>query len=164
MKITSWIALACALIACTPTKPKEPEFSQLNTDFTKTNWLIGTWINKSLRVTNYEAWKKGNDSTLVGRSYTVKGGDTIFLEHIKLVRQGDEIHYIPTVPDQNSGMPVTFKMTFLDSNKFVFENQAHDFPQTIAYHKLSQDSLVAVISGMANGEYREHKFPMRRVE
>jgi hypothetical protein len=164
MKMTSWTALVCTLIACTPSKTKESKRSQRSVDFIQTSWLIGTWINTSQRSTNYEVWKKANDSTLVGRSYAVQGADTISFEHIKLVLQGNEIHYIPTVPDQNSGMPVTFTMTFLDSNKLVFENREHDFPQTITYLKVSQDSLVAVISGTAKGEYRERKFPMRRAE
>lgn len=125
-------------------------------------WLIGSWYSETAKSINYEAWKKYNDTVFVGRSYSIRGADTVSSEFIRMVETGDELSYIPTVADQNSGMPVTFKSIFISRDKLVFENQDHDFPQIIAYQQISEDSMVAEISGVVKGEYRARQFPMRR--
>ena len=61
-------------------------------------------------------------------------------------------------------MPVMFKLVSSDSNKLIFENPAHDFPQMITYWNVPPDSLIAEISGLINGEQQAQKFRMRRVE
>jgi hypothetical protein len=157
------LALICTFTACSqkrtidnePIKPKK---------IAQANWLVGTWSSTSGERSNYELWNKHNDSTYVGRSYSIQNGDTVSAESIKLVQQGEEINYIPTVQGQNNDMPVTFKLVSLDSSKLIFENPAHDFPQIITYWRVSPDSLIAEISGVINGEHQAQKFPMRRVE
>lgn len=166
MKNLVWPALVCAFIACTNSKTtiSEKESGKLVNGIEQASWLLGAWFNESRKGVNYEEWKKYNDTTYVGKSYSIQGGDTTSSEHIKLVQNGSEINYIPTVEDQNMGMPITFKLTFINDNKLVFENPAHDFPQTITYKRLSGDSLVAEISGVIKGKYRAREFPMRRVK
>ena len=61
-------------------------------------------------------------------------------------------------------MPVTFKLISSDSNKLIFENPTHDFPQLITYRIVPPDSLIAEISGLINGEHHAQEFPMRRAE
>jgi hypothetical protein len=130
-----------------------------------THWLIGSWHSQSKDAMNYEIWKVDNDSTLSGRSYSINNnGDTVSSEFIKLVQRSGDLAYIPTVPGQNSGMPIEFRLTFINRNKMTFENPDHDFPQMITYEYLSTDSLIAEISGPVNGERRSIQFPMRRSE
>ena len=127
------------------------------------SWLIGTWSGPSTeKGTNYETWKKYNDTTFVGSSFSIQHDDTIPSESIRLVQQGEEVSYVPTVEGQNSDLPVAFKLIFMDSVKMIFENKTHDFPQNISYQKISQDSLVAEISGTIKGTYHAEQFPMRR--
>jgi hypothetical protein len=45
----------------------------------------------------------------------------------------------------------------------VFENPAHDFPQRIAYRRLSADSIVARISAERDGKSRGMDIRMKRV-
>jgi|SRR5687768_10743451 len=165
MKINLAIALSCALMACN--KPKiatENEPISPPKKIAQASWLIGTWSGKLKDRINYETWEKYNDSTFVGRSYSIQQGDTVSSESIKLVQRGEAINYIPTVQGQNNDMAVMFTLTSSDSSKLIFENPAHDFPQIITYRMISQDSLIAEISGLINGKHHAQEFPMRREE
>lgn len=165
MRINLVIALICTLTACNnPKIATENEPISLPKKIAQASWLVGSWASTSKERSNYETWEKYNDSTYVGRSYSVQQGDTVSFESIKLVQQGEAINYIPTVRGQNNDMPVMFILISSDSNKLIFENPAHDFPQRITYRMMSPDSLIAEISGLINGEHHAQKFPMRRVE
>lgn len=165
MKINLVIALICTLTACNNSKPAtENEPIRLPKKIGQASWLVGTWVGKSKERSNYETWEKSNDSTYVGTSYSIQQGDTVSSESFKLAQQGEVITYVPTVQGQNNNMPVMFTLTSLDSNKLIFENPEHDFPQVITYWSVPPDSLIAEISGVINGEQRAQKFPMRRVE
>lgn len=125
------------------------------------SWLIGTWVNTTPRGKMVEEWKKESDSSFVGKSYFIKT-DTMPAEALKLVQRGKDLFYIPTVNNQNGGLPVTFKHTIASKTQMVFENPAHDFPQKISYKLINKDSLVAEISGMRNGQLKTIKFPMKK--
>jgi hypothetical protein len=163
MKRNLAIALICAFTACSQ-KPTIENESVKPKEIAQANWLVGSWVSESGERSDYETWNKFNDSTYVGKSYSIQHGDTVSAESIMLVQQGEEINYIPTVQGQNNDMPVMFKLVSSDSNKLMFENPAHDFPQIITYWRVPPDSLIAEISGVINGEHQARKFPMRRVE
>ena len=160
------LAIASTIISCknsnnTHTTGKtSTNFSELE----KANWLIGEWQNNSTEGNATEVWKKKNDSTFVGNSYFVIGKDTVSSETISLEQNGNKLFYIPTVQDQNAGKPVKFTLTSSTSNQLIFENPKHDFPQKISYTKITNDSLMAEISGMMNGKQNSQKFPMIRVK
>lgn len=132
-------------------------------DITKAGWLIGTWENKTLKGSIYETWRKETDSKFSGKSYIVKEKDTIVFENIQLIQEPDGLFYIPTVKNQNDGLPVRFTVKTISETQLVFENPQHDFPQCISYRKISADSLVAEISGTKKGQERKQTFPMKRV-
>jgi hypothetical protein len=163
MKHSLAIALLCTFTACNQ-KPTIENESTLPKKIEKANWLVGTWFSKSGERSYSETWNKYDDTTYVGSSYAIQHDDTVSAESIRLVQQGDVINYIPTVQGQNDNMPVRFKLVSSDSNKLIFENPAHDFPQIITYRRVPPDSLIAEISGVINGEHRGQKFPMRRME
>lgn len=127
-------------------------------------WLIGTWENKTQRGIIYETWSKTNDTEFSGKSFIVKEQDTIVFENIRLVQEQDKLVYIPTVENQNEGLPVRFEIKTISKTQLVFENLKHDFPQIISYTKISGDSLVAEISGTKNGQERKQTFPMKRIK
>lgn len=133
-------------------------------DLTKAEWLIGTWENKTQRGSIYETWDKVNDTLLAGKSYIIKEKDSIVFENIHIVREQAGWLYIPTVKDQNGGLPVRFIAKTISQTQLIFENQQHDFPQIISYTKINSDSLVAEISGIKNGRERKQAFPMKRVK
>lgn len=133
-------------------------------DLRKAEWLIGTWENKTTRGSIFETWSKTNDKVYSGKSYAVKNKDTIVFENIQLLCEQEKVYYIPTVKNQNSGLPIRFSSKTISETQLVFENLQHDFPQVISYTKVSTDSLVAVISGTKNGQERKQTFGMKRVK
>lgn len=133
-------------------------------DLKKAEWLIGTWENKSPKGVVYETWGKANDNELSGKSYIVRDSDTIVFETIRLLQEQDQLLYIPTVKNQNDGLPVRFVAKEQSATRLVFENPQHDFPQIISYTRIGTDSLVAEISGTQNGRERKQTFPMKRTK
>ena len=129
----------------------------------KAEWLTGTWENKSQRGSTYETWTKLTAYELSGKSYMVKGADTVIFETIRLVEERDSLFYIPVVKDQNKGLPVRFALKSATDDALVFENPEHDFPQLISYTRIKNDSLVAEIYGKKNGQERRVRFPMKKV-
>lgn len=133
-------------------------------DIKKTAWLTGTWEIKSSRGSIFETWDKVDDNAFSGKSYRIKEKDTIVFENIQLLQEQNRLVYIPTVKNQNAGLPVRFVSTTISEKELVFENLQHDFPQIISYKKINADSLVAEISGIKNGQERKQVFPMKRVK
>ena len=111
----------------------------------------------------YETWSMLNQNELSGKSYMLRGKDTSVFENIKILQEGGKLFYIPTVRNQNKGLPVRFTLTKSQGNELVFENPGHDFPQVITYKQMGKDSLLATISGKKKGKERMESFPMRRV-
>lgn len=120
------------------------------------SWLEGTWKGKVDSVAFAEIWKRVDDSTFSGTGMVISGQDTAIVEQLQLALRNDTIYYIATV----SGQRVVFTMTSMTADRYVFENPAHDFPQVITYTKVSEDSLVAEITGMVKGERRREVFKM----
>lgn len=137
---------------------------KLTNDITKAKWLIGTWENKTPKGSIYETWSKISNNEFSGKSYIVKEKDTIVFENIRLVQEQGGLFYIPTVKNQNDGLPVRFALKTISETQLVFENPQHDFPQIISYTKIISDSLVAEISGTKNGQERKQAFSMKRVK
>ncbi|QEH42906.1 DUF6265 family protein [Chitinophaga sp. XS-30] len=127
-------------------------------------WLSGVWQQQTARGVLYERWMRSSDSSFSGMSYMLRGGDTLVRETISLELRDGELYYIPTVKDQNNAQPVLFRRVASGPDSLVFENPAHDFPTMIKYVRISADSLLAEISGMAGGQLRKREFPMSRVK
>lgn len=126
--------------------------------------ILGLWSLETAGGTMYESWYKSNDSTLLGKSYSVKGKDTLLLETVDLVERKGTIMYIPVTADQNDQKPVVFTLAKLDSATYTFENPAHDFPQRIIY-KLPVDNLMhAWIEGNSKGVLKRSDYRFKRVE
>ena len=129
----------------------------------KAAWLLHKWQNVTAKGTMVEEWKIENDSTYVAEVYFMANNiEKIPAETIILKQEAGELLYIPTVRDQNAGKAVTFRLTSSSDNQLIFENPAHDFPQKISYTRINSDSIVAEISGIADGKLRSAKFPMSK--
>jgi hypothetical protein len=163
MRIKLLSLLLLALGACN-SSPRGMNATKDHNNLNSASWLIGVWVYQSPKGDIFESWKKLNDSLFVGHSYTMVGSDTITAEEIRLVEQNGDVNYIPSVPDQNMGLPVKFKLISMTDNELIFENPEHDFPQRILYQRLTDDSLVAEISGPMKGEHRSQRFPMHRAQ
>ncbi len=127
-------------------------------------WLIGTWESKTVRGSLYETWSKGGKDTLTSISYRLKGRDTLLQEIVWLVERHDSLFYVATAFGQNDDQAVSFASRTITDSLLVFENPAHDFPQTITYRRVGADSLVAAIAGKLNGTSQERTFSMKRIQ
>lgn len=141
-------------------KPLEISYAKLE----NASWILGTWQNKSPEGIATESWNQENDSTYSGSSYFVINKDTVSSEAISLEQRGEDLFYIPIVKEQNEGKAVKFKLSSASDKELIFENPAHDFPQKITYKKMSNDSIVAEISGKMEGKYHAQLFPMSKVK
>ena len=132
-------------------------------DLKNTEWLIGTWENKTTEGSVYETWNKITGNEYTGKNYIVNEKDTVIFETIRLVQEQEGLFYVPTVKDENNGLPVRFAGKTISEKQLVFENPQHDFPQIITYTPIGSDSLVAEISGTVNGKQEKQTYPMKRV-
>ncbi|GGH73338.1 hypothetical protein HNQ91_003632 [Filimonas zeae] len=133
------------------------------TGIQQARWLLGSWQQQAGKRIQTEEWKQLNDSTFAGRSYWLKGTDTVLLEQTTIVWRNRRLYYIPVVQGQNNEQPVQFTQAGITAGKLIFENKTHDFPQQISYQLINPDSAVAEISGTLKGIYQTRSFPMRRL-
>jgi hypothetical protein len=129
--------------------------SNVNDDFKKLDWLLGTWIrtNANPGRNNNERWIKLSSRELQGFGLTMKGQETALLEKLKLIIKENAIYYVADVPENKQ--LVYFKLTEISENAFSCENPEHDFPKRISYQK-DGDKLKATISG--NGKSVDYFF------
>ena len=126
------------------------------------DWLLGKWENNSKDGYLLETWKKVNDSVYDGESYFIKGKDTLHFEKIQMKQKGEELFYISTIKGQNNDKPITFKHNDSIEKQLVFENPKNDFPQKIAYSKITKDSISIQISGIQQGKSSSERFSMKK--
>lgn len=112
-------------------------------------WLEGTWerTDMSGEKKAFEIWKRTDDG-FSGIGFTMRGQDTTFVEHLRIVAKDGHLHYVATV-DHNPG-PVYFRMRDISEKGFVAENPAHDFPKRIGYERNGQ-TMTAVVSAGDQG-------------
>jgi len=125
---------------------------QLNEDF---SWLLGSWqrINEEEGRQTFEHWKKQSKDEFIGIGCTLKGGDTIWQEAMKL-RKLDK-NWNLEVTGEGESEPTIFKLTEINNDSFTCENPENEFPKLITYAKTGT-GLKAVISG--GGPNIEFKF------
>lgn len=118
--------------------------TQTQDDMNKLSWIVDRWISKEGASTSYEHWEKTSDVLFTGGSETVKNGDTVFAEKLKIEVIDGSIYYIADV--SHNPEPVKFKLTYVTETEAVFENPQHDFPKKITY-MLVEGKLHASIEG-----------------
>lgn len=114
--------------------------------------IQGLWETKNNERILYEHWVMNPDSTLRGKSYTLKSDtDTLILEELEISCKNDTVYYAATVPDQNDGRKIYFKIIEFTPMVFVFENKQHDFPQMITYSVKTEDLFAVILEGPEEG-------------
>jgi len=109
-------------------------------------WLLGSWkrINDKEGMQTYEYWEKLSETEFDGKGYTLKEGDTVWQERIKLMKREGSWKF--EVTDPKSSETTIFGLTKIETNSFTCENLDNDFPKKIRYAKVEK-GLNAVISG-----------------
>jgi hypothetical protein len=102
--------------------------------------LPGLWESTG-NIRLFEEWWLPDDSTLVGRSFSVNGTDTLLLETMELSQRSGQWTFWATPVTQNQGgRSIPFRSTDA-TDSMVFENPGHDYPNRIVY-RLQADTLL----------------------
>lgn len=125
-------------------------------------WLEGEWKMSGKEA--FEVWQIESDTALIGGAFHLDGKDYVRDERIALIAKNDGFYYIPTVENQNGGMPVEFKIISQNGKGFLAENKLHNFPQQIGYELTGTDSLHAYISGNLRGKQKQIDFYYTRTK
>ncbi len=132
---------------------------KMKEDFRSLSWLEGKWIRSNIKKpgrTSFELWKKTGDYELTGLGVTLQENDTVFTEKLKIIIEGNEIHYVADVPENSNA--VHFKFTQISPKQFSCENPTHDYPKKISY-QLNENTLKGQTSG--DGKVQEFVFEKR---
>lgn len=136
-------------------------YSQNNADMQKLLWIVDKWVSQSETSTSYEHWEKTNETLYTGGSETIKNGDTVFAEKLKIELIEGKVYYIADVA--HNPAPVKFLLTEVNENSAIFENPEHDFPQKITY--INENGILhAVIEGPGkDGKTKKVDFFMQKM-
>lgn len=120
------------------------------------SWLLGSWqrVNEKEDRQTYEHWEKASKDLYLGMGCTLKDGDTIWKEKLKLRKAGKNWNF--EVKGKGETEHTVFVLTKLKKESFVCENPENEFPKMISYQK-STTGLSAIISGGGNDIVFEFK-------
>jgi hypothetical protein len=112
--------------------------------------LEGRWMEMDQE--NYaETWASHpGDTMLTGAGFSVQTGVFTKTEKLAIVKSDTSIFYQATVEGQNQGATIPFKWVKQNTDKLVFENPAHDFPQRIEYNFLTDSTLEIKVGSIAD--------------
>lgn len=139
MKKTGLFILLLALISC----------GDIESDKVQSfDWMVGNWqrINEPDSISTFENWERNVEEEYLGKGISLKKGDTIFQENMRLLKNNNSWRLEVTGVNPE---PTYFEMTELGKNNFTVENEENDFPKKITYW-LHGDTLKAVIAGGEN--------------
>lgn len=123
-------------------------------------WLPGTWELQESEFPTFEVWAFTHEGSLSGESYQVKAGEKHLSETFRIYQHGQAIFYEATVPTQNEGRSIVFRLHTSADSSYHFENPAHDFPQFIRYQLLRTGHLQVEIGKLGNAS--AHRFSFKR--
>lgn len=135
------LCLTLLCFSCVDTKKSQV----ISSDF---DFLLGDWdrTNTKPGIITKEHWSIESTTTYRGHGYSLKNGDTIFQEHMHLVKANDSWTLEISGPDEDV---VPFEITSFATNELTAQNPTNEFPTTIFYSyfddtlraKVSNDSL-----------------------
>lgn len=105
-------------------------------------WLEGCWQAANGETT--ERWTRATESDLFGTGITVRDGEVVFFEFLRI--ETSERGYRYSAYPSGSG-PARFEVESISDQRVSFVNPDHDYPQRIVYERRGRE-LVATISSI----------------
>lgn len=132
-------------ISCNQKRDRDQALSGNPASMDNFDWLVGSWarINDKDGNLTYEYWTRTSDNTYTGLGCTLHKGDTVFKEHLRLVKTGANWNFEVTGVNED---PTHFSVIQQTENSFECENRNNGFPKNIQYD-LRDNLLIAKISG-----------------
>lgn len=125
--------------------------STINTSLKDVHFLQGIWQVGEKPA--YEKWSINDDGSLSGISYRLKNHQKTITETLSIVKREGQIVYNATVPDQNNGRTIPFRLTS-SREGYTFENAKHDFPNTITYRLLDKNRMEVQVAGQESEGFK----------
>ncbi|MEM1337361.1 MAG: hypothetical protein AAGF96_06400 [Bacteroidota bacterium] len=99
------------------------------------DWLLGSWtrLNDQENKTTFESWERKSEREYIGFSYTMIDKDTVWQENARLIKENEGWHL--EITGEGESEATRFKLTKLETKKFVSENPNNTFPQKVEYSK-----------------------------
>lgn len=111
-------------------------------------WLVGEWRAENGGTLFIETWRRAADGALEGEatSRSTTQDEVYVQETLRIEQRDGRLYYVATVPS-NPG-PVSFGLVSCDSDRLVFENAEHDFPNRISYQRSGADAFSAEVTNL----------------
>lgn len=165
---TEFFGLLLLCVGCAPTAEKDTpvlveESNMVEPMPEALDALLGEWqdVQDSGRTVFHEHWTKAVDGSMIGLGFVMSGSDTVFIEHLAILRGDTGLQYSATIQSQNNGQAVLFDLVN-DTDSLVFINPAHDFPDRITYLSEKGGTLHAMVSGKEAGTYKSEHYHFTR--
>lgn len=118
-------------------------------------WLAGNWLDTTTyeqqKAHYIEKWKSSPDSIYAICS-AIKNGDTNIVAYRAILMVDEKPVLIEHIPDQPL---ISYRFDTIFENGIRFENKAQNFPMEITYNRISNDSLVITLYGIAGQFVRQ---------
>lgn len=125
-------------------------------------FMAGCWRGVTRSGTTIEEFYTTPSSNLiVGTTRYVREGRTVDFEFTR-IDQTDSGAVI--TPHPKGVRSVSFAPKIVETNRAIWENPTHDFPQRILYTRVAPDTLVARIEGRTPSGDRSLEWRMTRAE
>ena len=130
------------------------------------SWIAGSWIDRTTFKSftppkiMFENWVKYSDS-LVGIAGFITDSDTSINEKLLIKNFENRLVYIARPADEAM---ISFSLKSSNKDSIVFENKAHDFPETITYQYINNDSMFIFLRGVSSDQQRELRLSYSRSE
>ena len=134
-------------------------------DLSQFEFMLGTWRAEFPTGAFCESWTKESDTKFTGAAYTIRDGDSTLSETLSLEILNDGVHegvyYIalPVLQDTTY-----FQFVAGTNEDAEFQNPEHDFPQRIAYKKVSEDELFVVVDNLDQTTDKQLVFNFKRMK
>ncbi len=129
------------------------------------SWLEGCWKGSVNQRDYREHWLPLRGNMLLGASHTVVNGETQDYQFLRMEVDGEEVHYIISIPEQKEFRFKLDSQTLDDKDTvFTFKNIADTFPQTIIYRHATGGWMYIHVEGTYEGKPHQVIYPIRRID
>jgi len=111
-------------------------------------WMAGHWSGKTEETVMEEFWTAPAGGMMLGLHRDVRQTRPAFFEYLRIEERDSWVVYIASPKGKGA---TEFVLESLESQRAVFENSEHDFPQRIIYRR-EGDRLTARIEGVVGGK------------
>lgn len=152
-KTTAKILFCAIVLGFAPASPAA------DLPLTQLAWLSGDWQLSSGNRMVEEHWTTPTANALVGMSRTVRDGQMIAFEFLRIEARDHDVFY---VAQPNGRPPTDFKLTGSTDTEIVFEGDGKDRVRKVTYRRQGPNGLFALVEGEENGRAFRSEFRYTR--